>query len=508
MGKSVNSIDDSTGLLDSVAHDTLEDCDEDGGPDLASGKVQGVSAAAPHFWLRGVACVCTGLLGLLPELPSWRGHATLAVFLFLIAGLVLLKEVPGPLLVLGGLCSLGISGTLKDASTGMWFGFSQPVVWLVTCAIIISGAVQSTGLGRRISLLLLRRLGSSNLGIAYAICLAEALIAPLLPSNTARGGGALCPVVQAICAASPHAANRRYYIHVANHANLISSAMYLTGSSGNLLSTGFAHTTFGIEYSWLDWLVGASAPGIVGMLLLPLLLSAVVRPISPPPGDRSVCDVAQRELDRIGPMKRSEKKLLCVFAALLLLWATESWTGLKTASITLLGLVALCALRLLSLQDITAASSAWSLFLFLGGFLSVVKGLREYGVVAWLATALSKAFGGLSSMALLLVLGLLYFLSMYCFCLIDAHITALVPAFMLVAHAGGVDGRLATCVLGSFSCLCACLTNYSTGSCLIYYALGTIPIKQWFGVGAIVGVFHLVTWGTVGLLWWKLLGWW
>jgi DASS family divalent anion:Na+ symporter len=31
---------------------------------------------------------------------------------------------------------------------------------------------------------------------------------------------------------------------------------------------------------------------------------------------------------------------------------------------------------------------------------------------------------------------------------------------------------------------------------------------QWFKVGFLMSLYHLAIWLGVGLLWWKLLGWW
>ncbi len=54
----------------------------------------------------------------------------------------------------------------------------------------------------------------------------------------------------------------------------------------------------------------------------------------------------------------------------------------------------------------------------------------------------------------------------------------------------------------------ACTTNYSTGPTIIYFGFGYVPAPTWFKIGAIISVFHIALWFSVGMLWWKLLGWW
>ena len=64
-------------------------------------------------------------------------------------------------------------------------------------AFIVAQAVVKSGLGRRISLLMVSRFGGSSLGLAYSIVLTDAAIAPAFPSNTARGG-VLFPIVLSV----------------------------------------------------------------------------------------------------------------------------------------------------------------------------------------------------------------------------------------------------------------------------------------------------------------------
>jgi DASS family divalent anion:Na+ symporter len=204
----------------------------------------------PSLAIRITICCCAAGLSAFPQLDTWKAHAVLAVFLFTIVGLVSLPEVPGTALVICGLAMLGITGASQDhrfcleppgavmtndkSCSGLWWGFSASVTWLVVNAILISSAVQSSGIGRRIALELLQRLGHSNLGMAYALCAAEFILAPVVPSNTARGGGCLSPVILAVCNQVALEA-RPFVVLVAAHANLLSSAMFLTGSSGNQL---------------------------------------------------------------------------------------------------------------------------------------------------------------------------------------------------------------------------------------------------------------------------------
>jgi DASS family divalent anion:Na+ symporter len=134
-------------------------------------------------------------------------------------------------------------------------GFSSSVVWLIFAAFHLGKAVEVTKLGRRLSLLMIKAFGKHTLGLAYAIVLSgiselkwftrlysivlnqlELLLAPFVPSNTARGGGIVLPVVHSIATtlgstpdSNPEVGS--FLILVGNHANLLSASMYLTGKN-------------------------------------------------------------------------------------------------------------------------------------------------------------------------------------------------------------------------------------------------------------------------------------
>jgi di/tricarboxylate transporter len=51
---------------------------------------------------------------------------------------------------------------------------------------------EKTGLGERIANLFVRAMGKSTLGLAFGLNVAEALLAPAMPSTSARAGQCAC----------------------------------------------------------------------------------------------------------------------------------------------------------------------------------------------------------------------------------------------------------------------------------------------------------------------------
>ena len=61
---------------------------------------------------------------------------------------------------------------------------------------------QKTGLGERVANMFVAACGKSTLGLAYGLSLAEAVLAPAMPSTTARAGGIFMPIINSLALAS------------------------------------------------------------------------------------------------------------------------------------------------------------------------------------------------------------------------------------------------------------------------------------------------------------------
>ena len=125
-------------------------------------------------------------------------------------------------------------------------GFANPSVLLVVVAFLVAQAVVKSGLGQRISLLIVGAFGGSPLGLAYSVVLTDALIAPAFPSNTARGG-VLFPVVLSLAQGAgskpddPEGRRLGGYLMFVGMASLaISSALWLTATSVNPIGAQIA----------------------------------------------------------------------------------------------------------------------------------------------------------------------------------------------------------------------------------------------------------------------------
>ena len=436
------------------------------------------------------------------------GYNIFIVFVSVIISL-LIRAVPMAITVLTGLTFSVLTGliSLKEALKG----YSDSTTWLVVIAFLIAGAIIDTGLGKRISFLCIYGLGRSLVGLGYALCFSELILGPIIPSNTARGGGILAPIVNSMCRVLGSQPNQNpekagQYLHlVGAHANLITAAMFLTGMAANPLISKAAYDIFEIDFDWFNWALGAMVPGLIGLAGLPIL----IKYLSPPTikSIEPIREKVKRDLKEIGPWTAAEIYTAIILVVMLLLWSTKPIHGIGTTTVSLLGLIFISFLNTLSWDQMVKNHRAWDTLIWLGGLLTLANKLKDLGFVSWFAENIQQNFYGINPIPLLIVLALIYFYSMYLFSMLTAHIIALASAIFLILINVDINPFLIVAIIAYFSNLCGCLTNYSTGPVIIYFGNGYVKTSVWFKIGFLISIYHIFVWFGFGLIWWKIIGW-
>ena len=142
----------------------------------------------------------------------------------------------------------------------------------------------TTGLGSRIAYMIMGAIGDSSLKLGYAMVLSDLVVAPATPSNTARAGGILYPIVRSLCSAfgsEPGESSRKigsYLMKTTFQGNCITSAMFLTAVAPNSLVAAFAMKTAKVDLSWGTWALAGIVPGLLSLALVPYLLYKLYPP--------------------------------------------------------------------------------------------------------------------------------------------------------------------------------------------------------------------------------------
>jgi DASS family divalent anion:Na+ symporter len=442
--------------------------------------------------------------GIIPR--SWR---LLAIFAATITGSIV-RPIPGAAIVLLGVAALPVFRvlTINEALTG----YADPVVWLVLAAFFISRGMIKTGLGRRIAFLFIKAIGKHSLGLAYALGSTETVLATVIPSTGARSGGIIFPIAKSLAEAyesrpGPTAGRLGAFLMTSVYqCNVIVCAMFLTGQASNPIIARFAQEVTGIEITYARWAIGSIVPGLLSLVLVPLVLYRVFPPeVKHTPG---ASELASEELRAMGSPKWSEWLMLVVFLLVSVLWMTSKLHGIDYAAVALLGISVLLITGVLDWEDLISEKAAWGVFIWYGGLLRMAEALGQTGITKRFAEASASLTTGWKWWLALASLLLIYFYAHYVFASITAHVTAMFVPFLIVIMAAGTPTYLAVLSLAYFSNLAAALTHYGTTPAPIYFGAGYTTQRTWWTVGLITSLITIAVWTVVGFTWWKVLKLW
>jgi L-tartrate/succinate antiporter len=467
--------------------------------------------------------VVAAIIAILPVPAGLLPHAWyfFAIFVGVIVGLVL-EPLPGAAVGLIGIVLVAVlspftlfapadiakPGFSAVNASLAWAlsGFANSTVWLIFAAFMFALGYEKTGLGRRIALWLVKVMGHRTILLGYAVMLADVILAPFTPSNTARSGGTVYPVIRnlpGLYDSKPNDPSSRriggYIMWVAISATCVTSSMFLTGLAPNLLAVELTKKIAKVDVSWTTWFVAFAPVGIILLVLIPLLSYIFYKPEVK--AGKEVPAWAASELKKMGGMTNRETGLAVLVLIALALWIFGgSFINATTAAITVIALMLVT--RVVVWDDILANKPAWNTLVWFATLVALADGLSKVGFVKWFADTIGAQMTGFSPMVAMLLLVAVFYFTHYLFASVTAHVTAMLPVMLAVGM--GIPGI----ELPSFSILLmltlgimGILTPFATGPSPVYAGSGYIPSKDFWRLGAIFGLIYIVVFYAVGVPW-------
>jgi divalent anion:Na+ symporter, DASS family len=440
------------------------------------------------------------------DIPQEAWHL-LSIFVATIVG-VILKPFPMGALSLMAMCVAILTNTLTlQESLG---GFHNPIVWLVVFAFFISRGFIKTGLGARIAYYFLSILGKKTVGLSYGLLLSDLLLAPAIPSVTARAGGVVFPIAKGLAktfGSDPETGTQHrigtYLMLVSYQGSVITSAMFLTAMAANPFLLGITQEA-GFNLSWGQWALAGLVPGLIALALMPLIVIKLF-----PPEIKATPDatkLAKRHLTEMGRLSFREGLMLAIFVLLLVLWISGDVIGLNATTAALCGLVLMLLFQILEWREITHEAAAWDTFVWFATLIMLATNLNKLGFTPWLSDQMVSVVGGMHWIPAFTLLSLVYFYAHYFFASNTAHVGAMYPAFLAISLGLGTPPFFAILVFAFMSSLAGGLTHYGSGPAPLYYGSGYVDVKQWWSAGFILSIVNLVIFIGLGSLWWRFVG--
>ncbi|WP_312830085.1 anion permease [Pantoea anthophila] len=448
-----------------------------------------------------------------PPTGLTREAAILAgIYLAAIVGLIS-KPYPEPviMLVAVALSCLAIA-RFDDSpvkSLDVLSGYASGTTWLVFSAFTLSAAFVTTGLGRRLAYGFILKFGSTTLRLGYVTALLDVILAPATPSNTARAGGVVFPIINSIALVlgstpgeTPRKAGRFLMVNV-YMVTKTTSYMFLTAFAGNALALQLISDIFHIQISWGGWALAGVPLGLLMLALIPFLTYKIVRP------ELKKLDnvhIATAGLQALGPMSPKEKGLIVVFIAALLGWIFSRHLGLNESAVAVIAMVAALIFNIISWNDVLQNKGGWNTLIWYGGIIGLSTTLSKEGIFHWLAEVMSVHLNFLGpENSTIIIIVLLSLAVRYLFASGGAYVAAMVPVLATVGLVtGAAPVLLALAILFSNS-YGGSLTHYGGAAGPIIFAAGYNDIKSWWITGTVITLLTFILHMLIGLPWWTFL---
>ncbi|TLD81070.1 DASS family sodium-coupled anion symporter [Helicobacter sp. MIT 05-5293] len=480
-----------------------------------------------YFFVKLIAPLVFGLMiFILPRLwgvPSPEGCSANAwlyfsIFMALILGLILepvppafigLVAVVVAVLFKVGPKDSGIDGgVIKAADAVNWglSGFSNSVVWLIFAAFTIGLGFSKTGLGERIALYIVSKLGKSTLGLGYAIALVDLILAPFIPSNAARSGGTVYPVITSIAPmfdSYPDKNPRKiggYLIWVGLASACVSSSIFLTGQAPNPLALTQITKGGAQVVNWISWFLAFLPVGIILFILTPLLAYYIYPPEVK--GSAEVLSWAKQKYQELGKITRPQVYMVVIALLGLVLWVGSSVFKINATTTALLMIVLMVASKVISWQDFLNNKPAWGTFVWFGTLVAMAGGLKNVGFLDWLAHLLEGRFDAVSPTIAMLVLLLFFSWLRYFFASGTAYVTAVMLIFVALVQAiPGINVAQTLLILILPMGFMGIITPYGTGCSPLWFGSHYIKGPQFFLLGGIFAAIYMIIYIVVGIPW-------
>jgi L-tartrate/succinate antiporter len=493
---------------------------------VQASKVHHTPAVASHWvwrapWRAILPVALTVAIAATPVPAGLPPHAWyyFAIFAGVIGALVL-EPLPSPAIGLIGVVTVTVLApwvlfapdemskpTFKLAEESLkWAltGFSSSTVWLVFGAFMFALGYETTGLGRRIALRMVKAMGRHTLALGYATTLTDAILAPATPSNTARSAGTIFPVMAnlpPLYGSMPNEPSARkiggYIMWVSFAAGCVTSSLFMTACAPNFLALEFIRKIAKVDITYAQWMQASIPFALPLLLLLPILTWIFYPPQTK--GGPEVPAWAGQQLQNMGPLSSRERILSALVILAIALWVFGSHY-IEAATTALLVISLMLIFRVVTWKEMAGNHAAWTTLTLLATLVTLAGGLSRTGFIKWFADNVAAHMGGLSPTLTVMALVTVYFLSHYMFASLTAHTTAMLPVMLAVGLGiPGVPADKMALALALTTGIMGVITPYATGPGLAYYESGYLPSGDFWRLATIFGFIFLAALLFIGV---------
>lgn len=406
----------------------------------------------------------------------------------------------------------GVSNAEATAST-----YYSPILFLLLGGAFIALAIERTGLHRRLSLAILRMVGTK--GGPGRLLLAFMMAAALLSMFISNTSTALIMMPMALAVleggGSVRDGDRLPQDGIAGalpmgiaFAASIGGLGTIVGSPTNAIAVGLLDEIAGVRITFAQWALYGVPLVLLSLPLAAGIVARVLR-VADHPFDLAS---ARAAIDSHAAWTLPEKRLVPLFALTFIAWVTQPLVAplLPSGSWTDGTIAVIAALALFLLPDGTgrpllvwkeAERAPWSVIFMFGGGLALAGGMQASGLASWIGQALLPLAGWPLILVALTVVALVIVVTEFASNVATA--TGIMPVIAALVVTLGADPVLLA-LPAALAASWGFMLPAGTGPNAIAWATGRIRIAAMVKAGALLDVAGValivsVVWGISAL---------
>ncbi len=398
---------------------------------------------------------------------------------------------------------LGIMDVKEVASS-----YGHPIVFLFFGGFIMALALEKVNMHRRIALNIIKVTGTSPDRVVLGFMLATALLSMWI-SNTASTVVMLpiaVSVIQLLINDEDGFSQKdknfalSIMLGIAFAAN-IGGVATLVGTPPNSVLVGFMESEYGIEISFLKWMLMGLPFSII---MLAICYAVIVKWIYPSGlgNFQSAAGLLDKEIEKLGPIRREEILVLTIFLFAITFWIfrapINNWLPALKLTDTTVSMLAAVALFVIpydfnngkfAIRWQDTAQIPWGILILFGGGLALASGLSHAGII----DVIGESIASKENLSIFVISALLIFVMLFMTELMSnvALVTIFVPVVAGIAIGLGVP-ILHMAIPVAMASSCAFMLPMATPPNAIVFASGHIKVYQMAKVGVILNLIAVV----------------
>ncbi len=386
-----------------------------------------------------------------------------------------------------------VTGSMDIKSTTLPYG--HPIIFLFLGGFIIAIAIERWNLHKRIALNIIALIGTNPQRVILGFMVATGFLSMWI-SNTATTL-MMIPIGLSVIANLQSDKNfaKALLLAIAYSAS-IGGMSTLVGTPPNIVFAGVVKETFGVDVSFLDWMLFGVPFSAILIFLSWIYISKFAFKID---RSSSVDAGIKEKLDALGRMSGEEKRVLAVFLTTAFCWISRKYLlspfipGLDDTIIAIAGGLSLFLIpnseggKLLKWKEMKKLP--WGVLMLFGGGMSIANAFVKTDVAQWIGSQLYNWNALTLLLLVLMVATLVNFLTEITSNVATASMILPILAAMAISMEIHPYYLMIAAILAAS---CAFMLPVATPPNAIVFASGEVKMKDMIKTGFVINLMSIV----------------